>query len=336
MATSGTVGQTVVSVTDLIEHAVRRCGVLPSTMSGEQQLAARMNLYFLLTDLANRGLSLFCVEKLVFGMLTSQKVYDMPVGTIDMLDAMFRTFTTATGSPVSGSGYQGLDLGVGNEQSCENVAVKWSAGGAVTLVLDYSADGATWTNVPATSIVPTAAVAGQWLAFDGDNGPAARFWRLRNTAGALPAISTLNFNYNSYEVNMSPMNRDDYVAFPNKNFTQAGSKTLQYWFDKQVTPRFWTWPAAGDETGQLVIWHQHQIEDVGSFTNSLAVPQRWYESIIFTLAARLALELPAGMLPAGRFEILEAKAAEHLNRAEDGESDGSPIRFVLNLRGYTR
>ncbi len=320
----------------MLEHAVRRCAVLPSTLSGEQQLAAQKNLYFLLTDLANRGLSLFCVEKLVFGMQPNQKLYDLPVGTVDLLDLLYRTATVATGSPLSGSGYQGLDLGADGAQVCGNVAALFSAGGPVTLVLQTSDDGVTWTTTPATSIVPTAAVANQWLTFDADNAPSARYWRLYNTAGALPAITTLRFNYNPYEVNMADMSRGDYTSFPNKDFTQAGSKTLQYWFDKQVTPRFWTWPAAGDSTGQIVVWHQHQIEDVGSFTDTLAVPQRWYESIIFSLACRVALELPKGMVPEGRLEYLEAKAEQHLVRAEMGESDGSPIRFMPNLRGYTR
>ena len=65
MATSQTVGRTSVSVTSLVEHAFRRCGKLASTISGELQMSAKENLFFLLTDLANRGLSLFCQKKTV-------------------------------------------------------------------------------------------------------------------------------------------------------------------------------------------------------------------------------------------------------------------------------
>jgi len=53
-----------------------------------------------------------------------------------------------------------------------------------------------------------------------------------------------------------------------------------------------------------------------------------------TLACRCALELPAGELPPGRYELIEAKAAQHLAQAEDSESDGAPIRISPNIRGY--
>ena len=35
--TSGTVGQTIIDVTSMIEHAVRRCGVMASVITAEQQ-----------------------------------------------------------------------------------------------------------------------------------------------------------------------------------------------------------------------------------------------------------------------------------------------------------
>ena len=87
---------------------------------------------------------------------------------------------------------------------------------------------------------------------------------------------------------------------------------------------------------QIVVWNQRQIQDVGSLSGLLEIPQRWQESIIFSLACRVALEIPPGELPPGRLEFLENKAEYHLNRAEDGESDGSPIKLAPNVRGYTR
>ncbi len=80
MATSGTVGKTVIDVTTLVEHSFRRCGKMASTISGELQQSARENLFFVLTDLANRGLSLFCVKKTVLNVVADRTIFDLPVG----------------------------------------------------------------------------------------------------------------------------------------------------------------------------------------------------------------------------------------------------------------
>jgi hypothetical protein len=332
--TSGTVGQTTISVTDMIEHATRRCGVLPSTLSGEQQLAARQSLFMLCADLANRGLSLWCVGKQVLGMNANQSVINMPVGTVDLVNALYRTKTDLTGSAISGTGWQGLD--VGSDQQVTNTAVQFTGDATVSLVLESSADLGMWAVQARTFPESQAVSAGQWLSFDADNSQPERYWRIRNTAGAMPAISILRFSNNPYEINMGTLNRDDFTAFPNKTFTQVGARTPVYWFDKQIIPRIWVWPASGDNSGQIVAWTHRQFQDVGAFSNNLEVPDRWKESIIWTLACRVAVELPKGVLPDGRIEYLEAKSAEHLTRAENGESDGSSFRLLPNIRGYTR
>ena len=102
MTTSGTVGATYVDVTNLVEHAYRRCGKLASTISSELQLSARENLFFLLSDLANRGLSLWCVEKQVLGINSNQIQFPLRQGTVDVMTALYRTKTDLTGTTISG------------------------------------------------------------------------------------------------------------------------------------------------------------------------------------------------------------------------------------------
>src|ERR1035437_10189263 len=114
MTTSGTVGQTIVDTTTFIEHAFRRCGKLATTISSELQLSARENLYFLLSDLANRGLSLWCVQKSVLGVNPNEIQITLPLGTVDVMNALYRTKTDLAGTIISAAGWQGLDLGVGN------------------------------------------------------------------------------------------------------------------------------------------------------------------------------------------------------------------------------
>lgn len=335
MATSGTVGATPINVTTLIEHAYRRCGKLAPTISSELQLSARENLYFLLSDLANRGLSLWCLQKQVLGMQANQIQYPLQVGTVDVKTTLYRTKTDLTGDTISGAGYQGLDLGAGNETAVYNAAIAFTGATTPTLLLEASSDGATWVQQAAFPS-GVAVAANTWICADADNAQAYRYWRVRDTSGTLATVGSLTFSNAPYEIPMSKLSNDDYAALPNKTFTvPEGSKSLQFWFDKQTAPRLWIWPGSQGDSDQIVVWAQRHIQDVGALTNTLDVPQRWLESIILLLACRCAVELPAGELPDGRLAYLEQKSAEHLAQAEDGESDGSPIRLAPNIRGYT-
>lgn len=332
MATSGTVDQTSVEVATVLDHAFRRCGKLASTVSGELLKSARENLFLILTDLSNRGLTLFCVQKYVLGTAPGQTVFPLGTGTVDVLNLLYRTVTVLAGTVITGLGWQGVDLLT--TQSVSTVGLKFTLDTTATLVYETSDDLLSW--VPRFTRTDTVA-AGVWVYQDLDAAPQARYWRVRSSSGVLPALAVLEFSNAPYELPMTALNRDDYINLPNKTAQgSAGSKSLQYWFDKQIAPQLWVQPATQGTADQIVVWTQRYIQDVGALSNTLAVPSRWLESVILTLACRCALELPAGELPPGRFELLETKAAEHLARAEDGERDGAPIRLQPNIRGYTR
>lgn len=330
MTTSGTIGATSIDVSTVIDHAFRRCGKLASTVSGELLLSARENLYFLLSDLANRGLSLWCVQKTPLACVPGKELYPLPNGTVDLLKVMHRTTTVILGTFLSAFNYQGSDLSYARKVSEVSLVLAADAT-KQSFAVEYSADGLTWTTF--TTWVLTAK-AGSLNYLDLDGAPAAQFWRVRNPAGTLPNVTALAWHELPVELIVTVMNRDDYVNLPNRH--QKAARPVQYWFDKQITPQLFVWPLPQDELGQLVVWVQRHIQDPGALSGTLDIPQRWLESIIYTLATRVALEIPAGELPPGRLEFLEAKAAEHLSRAEDGENDGAPYRIQPNIRGYTR
>ena len=334
MTTSGTVGQTRIDVTTFVEKAFRRCGKLSSTISAELQLSARENLFFLLSDLANRGLSLWCVQKYVLGVDAYQSSLPLPVGVVDLNSALYRTKTDLTGSTITGPTWAGVDLGTADY--VHTVSVSFTTAATVTLVLESSDDQLTWTQrgaFPAGFSID----AGRLLCTDPDVTVSAQYWRVRATVGTLPTVSSLVLSKDPFEVIMSPLSWDSYQSLPNKTLSvPTGSKSLQYVFDKQVSPRVVIWPTSQGSVDQIVVWTQRHIQDVGALTNTLDIPQRWNESILLTLACRCALELPPGELPPGRYDTLKALADEHLAQAEDGESNGSPIQLVPNLRGYSR
>ena len=330
MKTSGTYGEVPVTVAALIDHAVRRTGKLPSTVSGELLLSARNNLYFLLLGLANRGLSLFCQQKQVLAAVPGLMAYRLQAGTVDVLRVNSRMSTPATGTLITGPNWQGLQLAAPDIVGSVSLAFAVDTTDE-ELSFEYSQDNDLWTAV-ATNKFPGSR--GALFYQDLDEAPAAMYWRVRALDGTLPQINDLAWHGQLSELPMTPLNRTEYQLLPDKR--SVGTRPLQYWYDKQVEPLLNIWPLSPDSQQQIVVWSQRHIQDPGALSGKLAVPARWYEAIIYQLAVRVAEELPADELLPGRLEYLNAKATEATDAAEDGESDGAPIRLTPNIRRYTR
>lgn len=332
VTTSGTVGQTQTDVMSIVDLAFMRCGKLPSTISSELQLAAKRELFLFLSRMANRGRSLWCMQKVVLPATASKAVYDLPVGTVDVYSVQYRTKTDLSGSTISGTGWQGIDLGSGNATTVATVTVAFTTATTPTLAVEYSTDLITWTQ--AATMGGQSYAAGAAFCGDVDNPVTAQYWRVRDTSGTLATVSALTFSNQPNDLPVTVMSNDDYSALPNKSMT--GSKVLQYWYDKQVQPRMWVWPVAQASTDQIVVWTQRQIQDVGVFTNALDVPQYWVDAVIANLAAACVLILPSGEVSESRYSILKAIADEKLQEAEDSQSDGAPIKLGARIAGYTR
>lgn len=104
MAYSGTVGQTVVTVQNLIDDGARRAGKLAEELTVEQVQSAKQSLYLILSNLINQGIQYFAVKKQVYGLQPSQYEYTLPAGGVDVLNALYRWMTQPIGSYTSSAG----------------------------------------------------------------------------------------------------------------------------------------------------------------------------------------------------------------------------------------
>ena len=121
---------------------------------------------------------------------------------------------------------------------------------------------------------------------------------------------------------------------PNKYFL---GRPLQFWFDRQINqPVMHLWPAPNEaaETQQIIVWRHRYIQDVGTMTQELDIPQRWFDAIVALLASKLAEETPE--VDAQLMPILEVKAEKALAQAENEERDNSPIYWAPLISPYTR
>jgi hypothetical protein len=328
MVFSGTVSQTVFDTRKVIENAARRCRMPPQTLTAEHIEVANDQLYLLLSELSNRGLQLWCIEKTIQPLYEGVGYIALAASTVDVLNSNLRTLQEVVGTTVDTPTESETDFGT--PATVGTVGIKWTAA-AAPLIFERSDDGIVW--VAADTQTPQAA-AGEWTWFDLPSVVAAQFFRVRATAGTLDT-SKIFLGNTPTEIPLARLNRDDYVNLPNKQF--LSNRPLQFWYDRQVNQpimRLWPVPNSAAETSQIVVWAQRYIMDVGTMTQEVEVPQRWYEAIVSMLAAKLALEymeVDPQMIP-----ILDQKAERALYIAQQEERDNSPVNILPNISPYTR
>jgi len=357
MAYSGTVGQTVVTVQNLIDNGARRAGKLAEELTVEQVQSAKQSLFFVLSNLINQGIQYFAIKKQVFGLQPNKYEYLLPVGGNDVLNALYRWMTRPTGAYSSSAGGVvgnvadndtstycqqnaangniSVNYGSSNAQYIGSIGIMpyVSGGGSATWNYSFqcSTDGTLWTTLyTATNETVTD---GQWIWQDIDPGANVPYYRIVASGGTTLALREWYLGVNSTEITMSRLNRDDYTNLPNRNFT--ANQPFQYWLNRTIPQATITlWPVPSDAFYQMTVWYSSQIQDVGALDGQLAIPDRWLLAIQNMLAHQMSLELPG--VPMDRVVYLEGQAEKYFIMAEQEERDKSPIYFAPNISVYTR
>lgn len=328
MAYSGTVSQTKFDTRRVIEHAARRCKLPAQSLSAEHVSIANDNLYLLLSDLANQGAPLWCIQKSIYPLYAGTSYITTYSGTVDILNANLRWLQEVSGTDSVTATTSITEFG--SATPVTTVGILWSATSS-PVEFSRSDDGVTWTITQ--SEVPNAS-AGEWSWYDLDSSVSAKFFRVRATSGSLD-FSQIYLGNMPTEIPLARLNRDDYTNLPNKSF--QSNRPLQYWLDRQsLSPvmNLWPVPNSAATVMQVVVWAHRHIMDVGTMTQELEVPQRWYEAIVSMLAAKLAMEfveVDSSIVP-----MLDAKAQQALYIAQQEERDKSPINLAPSISAYTR
>lgn len=327
MAYSGTVSTTSFNANRVVDHAFRRCRLPAQSITAEMQQYALDALYLLLSDLPNPRTLSWCIEKTLLGMLEGQPVITLPLGTVAVLNANYRTTQNLTPS-VETAGASTYTITYSEDSVVTTVGVLFDGAGTA-LTVQTSTDGATWVD---TAFTVPAAGDGEWSYVDIVPSVTTTYLRLNSvTAWAATTVITGN---TPVEIPLGELNRDTYVAQSNKVFT---GRPATYWFQRDIAqPVMNLWPAPDStaQAAQLVVWRQRHVMDVGNLRNDIEVPQRWLDAIVWLLAYHVALETPA--VDASLLPLLKGQADEAKMRAYDGDSDGSPTMIQVQIGAYTR
>ena len=328
MAYSNTVSQTVFNTRKVIDNAVRRCKLTSQQITAEYVSIANDALYLLLSDLANQGVPLWCIEKLIMPLYDGEGTVALPARIVDVLNSNLRYLQEVTGTNTDTA--TSRTVAFGDAVFVSTVGIRWSAA-SVPIIFERSDDNITYTTIQTET---PSAVSGEWTWYDLDSSVAAEYFRVSASSGTL-GFSQIYLGNTPTEIPLARLNRDDYTNLPNKAF--QSNRPLQFWFDRSLTqPVMYLWPVPNTAATeyQLTLWCHRYIMDVGTLTQEIEVPQRWYEAIVALLAAKLALELVEAdpqLIP-----LLDGKAAQALATAQAEERDNSPIMWSPNISMYTR
>lgn len=326
MATSGTIATTTINTATLIEHALLRVRVSPTDQTPEMIKWAKDNLYILLLNLSNRGLNMWCVDKGYIGLTVGQMTYDTPPGTLDILNVVHSqpVLQAVTVVPIVGGAAAQT---TGAPSAVVRVGFYFNAAFSGALTVSKSPDGITYTaltTLPIASYLPS-----QWYYYDLPASTVEVYYSVTGTAAPVTNIRLIS---STYDLPLTVWNRDTFAAINDKN-KQAHPAT-NYFFEKKVTPTITLWPVPDLDTNYILFYRHRQVQDIGSLTQQIEIPQRWVEGIVWQLSLRLAFELP--QVASELLTLIAQMADRYEFEAETSETDGAPIYLTPGIGVYTR
>ena len=126
---------------------------------------------------------------------------------------------------------------------------------------------------------------------------------------------------------LSEISRAEYAAIPNKG-QQSANGPNQYYFERTITPAMFLWQVPADSTYTLWMYCMLAVEDSGALTNTLNLPQRWFDAMASGLAARLAEKWAPD-----RFDKLMAAAERAFSFAAAEDTEKVPLRITPDNLG---
>jgi len=326
MAFSGNVSTATFNALSVVDSAFRRCRLPAQQITAEMHSYALNSLYLLLSELANIKTPSWCIEKIILPFYENQPIVELPLGTVSVLNANYRSLQEVTGTTVEAA--QAYTVTFDSDTVVSTVGVKWS-GTSTPLTLQVSDDGATWTTVGVSS---ASASAGEITWTDVSGALAYAYFRITTTA-------TFNYEWvllgnTPQEIPFGVLNRDTYSNQNNKIFP---GRPNSFWFQRDIPQpvmNLWPAPNLAAESAQLVVWRHRHIMDTNNLRQDVEVPQRWLEAIVCGLASKVGQETPAVELQL--LPLLASNYQVALQRVEDGDNDGSPIFINPGIGVYTR
>lgn len=334
-------------VHDIVTDAYERCGIEPDDISSQMFTSALYSLNGVMAEVTNMQLNLWEVQSCILSLTQGVRSYQLPEGTIDVLEAYRRSFTRQLGGdPASSAGgtadyaFDGnvatscqqttsngnisYDYGSGNNQVLSMVGYQSAVAATLTLVYEGSSDGIVWNTVLSTQAKVYGALEIVWEVVLIPNS--YQYYRVRETGGAILNATEVYFANDEKDYPLGRLSRQEYDGIAFK--TNQGIP-VSFYIERTINPFFQVYMTP-DNTFTMIKYNRiRQIQTITAASQTMDAPFRFIEALTAFLAVKLAMKKSPE-----RLAMLKQAAQESINLADMEDRERVKGTFVPDLSGY--
>lgn len=336
------------SLDDIVTDAYERCGKMPSDISSQMWTSALYSINATMIEFTNMQLNLWEVEQEILSLTSGVRSYQLPSGTVDVLEAYRRSFDRVLGGTAASSnggtasyafdddletsctqtspnGNISYDYGDGNPTVITMVG--YMATSTATLILTYSAsnDGTNWTTLVSN---PSQSYPGGQIVWDVVIAPGAyRYYRASASGGGILDCVELYFANNERDYPLGRLSRQDYDGITNKS---TSGIPVSFYIDRTVNPVMNIYLTPDSQFTMVKYNRIRQLHTLSGATQNLDSPFRFIEAMTATLARKLAVKYAPD-----RLMMLKSEAADSIQLATTEDRERVKASFMPDLSGYT-
>lgn len=339
----------------IIREAFELIGISGSQVVAEQLEGSVRSLNILMADLANRNINLWTSQTLLLPLTSPTIKYNLPSSLIKVIQVDLKTSTRELyGTPSSSDGiaanafdgnvntactqttYNGtIGFQFNSPVNIKLLGIQSTVNQDYSLVIEYSNTGidGDWltffVNPPTRYDTIITYPAGKliWVNTNFVNG-SYTYVRIREVSNAALMISLditeLYFNDQVVDTKITEVTPYAYLEMPIKTST---ARPTIYAIDYQVVPVIYIWQAPTPRYNCLVIYYQRMIQTLLSYTESIDIPNSFYQAIVFGLAKILAIKYSPE-----RLEYISPEFDDALQRAITKNTNTLPLKLRLHVR----
>jgi hypothetical protein len=345
-------------IDDLIRESFERIGIIGDEFTGLQITSASMSANMELTSWTGKTPLSWMRKQLMISLNPGQPIYQLPINISNIIDVIATQPTrlnaggTATSSAggnaancfdptqtagciqTAANGNIAYDYGSGNSNAIQYVGVlPLNATSTYTLAVEYSLDGTNWLLAYQSPAQIYHDQITNWFVLP--FAPAARAWRIRETAGATLSIQQIYFDVPTQiytgDRTLTSFSYTEWMQLPSKMIPGIPSA---YFFNNQIQPTITLWPVPNltqpvQTYNNLLMTAYFYMQDVQALFQTFDIPQRFYEALVTGIAARLALKFAPD-----RYALLKSEAGDAFATAASKDGETVTLRFQPDFTYY--